>query len=124
MAHDEIPDWMKGWNEYRRTLDEDAEERAYEAGFRRGRASALERDRGRFEEVPGTIQWAVTQVLEGRQVESQTANIRILLPPDPNNLQDQFVPLRHKAILATDWELVETPDSPCPATMQADPLGF
>lgn len=33
MAHDEILDWVQGWNEYRRTLDEDAEERAYEAGF-------------------------------------------------------------------------------------------
>lgn len=26
MAHDEIPDWVTGWNEYRRTRDEDAEE--------------------------------------------------------------------------------------------------
>ena len=111
MAHDEIPDWMKGWNEYRRTLDEDAEERAYEAGFRRGRASALERH---FEPAPGTIQWAITQVLAGRTGKRRGSAETIIAPFPSSNDRDMYgLALTFADILATDWELVETPDSPC-----------
>ena len=81
MAHDEIPDWVTGWNEYRRTRDEDAQEWAYEAGFRRGRASALERDRGQFEVVPGTIQWAVAQLKARRPVSRKNADALFINPP-------------------------------------------
>ena len=107
MAHDEIPEWVRGWDEYRRTLDEDAEERAYEAGFRRGRASALERDRGRFEVTPGTIQWAVKQLKAGRAVTRKHADWLFINPPAPSiiiSLED---------VMATDWQIAETPDSPC-----------
>lgn len=104
MAHDEIPDWVTGWNEYRRTRDEDAEERAYEAGFRRGRAAMKQDQR---EPAPGTIQWAVTQLLAGRAVRRK--NREILGPSaNPMSLIGMF-----DGVLATDWELVETPDSPC-----------
>lgn len=104
MAHDEIPDWVTGWNEYRRTRDEDAEERAYEAGFRRGRAAMKQDQR---EPVPGTVQWAVTQLLAGRAVRRK--NGEILGPSaNPMSLIGMF-----DGVLATDWELVETPDSPC-----------
>ena len=104
MAHDEIPDWVTGWNEYRRTRDEDAEERAYEAGFRRGRAAMKQDQR---EPAPGTVQWAVTQLLAGRAVRRK--NGEILGPSaNPMSLIGMF-----DGVLATDWELVETPDSPC-----------
>ena len=104
MAHDEIPDWVQGWDEYRRTLDEDAEERAYEAGFRRGRAAMKQDQR---EPVPGTVQWALTQLLAGRAVRRK--NGEILGPSaNPMSLIGMF-----DGVLATDWELVETPDSPC-----------
>jgi hypothetical protein len=104
VAHDEIPDWVTGWNEYRRTRDEDAEERAYEAGFRRGRAAMKQDQR---EPVPGTVQWAVTQLLAGRAVRRK--NGEILGPSaNPMSLIGMF-----DGVLATDWELVETPDSPC-----------
>ena len=104
MAHDEIPDWVTGWNEYRRTRDEDAEERAYEAGFRRGRAAMKQDQR---EPVPGTVQWALTQLLAGRAVRRK--NGEILGPSaNPMSLIGMF-----DGVLATDWELVETPDSPC-----------
>ena len=108
MAHDEIPDWVTGWNEYRRTLDEDAEERAYEAGFRRGRASALERDRGRFEVTPGTIQWAVKQLQAGRSVKRK--HVDGLLAP---HTSASHLILTFGDVMATDWQLAETPDSPC-----------
>ena len=108
MAHDEIPEWVRGWDEYRRTLDEDAEERAYEAGFRRGRASALERDRGRFEVTPGTIQWAVKQLKAGRAVTRK--HVDDLFAP---HISASHLVLTFRDVMATDWQLVETPDSPC-----------
>ena len=104
MAHAETPDWVQGWNEYRRTLDEDAEERAYEAGFRRGRASALERDRGRFEVTPGTIQWAVEQLQAGRSVKRKHVG---------GLTSVSHLVLTFGDVMATDWQIAETPDSPC-----------
>ena len=113
MAHDEIPDWVTGWNEYRRTLDEDAEERAYEAGFRRGRAKEqdpriMELDRRHREPVPGSIQWALEQLQAGRSVKRK--HVGGLLSPHASVSHHV---LTFGDVLATDWELVETPDSPC-----------
>lgn len=105
MAHDEIPDWVTGWNEYRRTRDEDAEERAYEAGFRRGRAAMKQDQR---EPAPGTVQWAVTQLLAGRSVKRKHVDGLFTPHTSVSHLILTFVD-----VLATDWELVETPDSPC-----------
>ena len=111
MAHDEIPEWVRGWDEYRRTLDEDAEERAYEAGFRRGRASAMER--GQCEPVPGTVQWAVTQILAGRLVKRRGGN-HVWGAGKGRRLSEQHgIMVALEGFLATDWELAETPDSPC-----------
>ena len=113
MAHDEIPDWVTGWNEYRRTLDEDAEERAYEAGFRRGRAKEqdpriMELDRRHREPVPGSIQWALEQLQAGRSVKRK--HVGGLLSPHASVSHHV---LTFGDVMATDWQLVETPDSPC-----------
>ena len=108
MAHDEIPDWVTGWNEYRRTRDEDAEERAYERGYKDATIDAvLSNAKTRSKPVPGTVQWALTQLLAGRAVRRK--NGEILGPSaNPMSLIGMF-----DGVLATDWELVETPDSPC-----------
>lgn len=109
MAHDEIPDWVTGWNEYRRTRDEDAEERAYEAGFRRGRAKEQDpRIMELREPVPGSIQWAVEQLQAGRSVKRK--HVDDLFAP---HISASHLVLTFGDVMATDWQLAETPDSPC-----------
>ena len=109
MAHDEIPDWMKGWNEYRRTLDEDAEERAYERGYKDATIDAvLSNAKTRSKPVPGSIQWAVEQLRAGRSVKRK--HVDVLLAP---HTSASHLILTFGDVMATDWQLAETPDSPC-----------
>ena len=114
MAHDEMQQekWAAGWETYKRRRDREAEMRAYERGYKDG---ALAADLESLQKEPaapvvGTIQWAVTQLMAGRPVKRKNWE-HIIYPVSSIEYPGLFV--TYKGMLATDWVLVDTPDSPC-----------
>ena len=101
-------DWVAGWDSYRRRLAESAAKRAYERGYKDATIDAvLSNAKTRSKPVPGSIQWAVEQLRAGRAVTRKHADWLFINPPAPSiiiSLED---------VMATDWQIAETPDSPC-----------
>ena len=111
MAHDEMrqEDWVAGWESYRRRLAENAEKRAYEHGYKDATIDAvLSNAKTRSKPVPGSIQWAVEQLQAGRSVKRK--HVDDLFAP---HISASHLVLTFGDVMATDWQLVETPDSPC-----------
>ena len=102
-------DWVAGWESYRRRLAENAEKRAYEHGYKDATIDAvLSNAKTRSKPVPGSIQWAVEQLRAGRSVKRKHADG----PLTPHTSASHLI-LTLGDVMATDWQLVETPDSPC-----------
>ena len=102
-------DWVAGWDSYRRRLAESAAKRAYERGYKDATIDAvLSNAKTRSKPVPGSIQWAVEQLRAGRSVKRK--HVDGLLAP---HTSVSHLILTFGDVMATDWQLAETPDSPC-----------
>ena len=101
--------WEKAWEEYWRARQESVEQEAFCAGYR---AAQLEmRGKNAIERSPssggeyGTFAWAYQQMQDGRKVKRRNWQGFIT--------KEDTLFLSSVDVHATDWELAETPDSPC-----------
>jgi hypothetical protein len=94
--------WADAWQKYRAQREKSAERDAYRAGWE---AASMRCGRIVSPLVEGSIGWAAQCIHEGKKVKRSCWHGSI-------SKKDTFF-LSSEDLFATDWELAETPDSPC-----------
>ena len=94
--------WAQAWETYQRRKKENEERDAFRAGYETGR---MRNWFTRALVVEGSIGWAVQRMNEGKAVKRRNWQGFIT--------KEDILFLSSVDVHATDWELAETPDSPC-----------
>lgn len=94
--------WAQAWETYQRRKKENEERDAFRAGYETGR---MRNWFTRALVVEGSIGWAVQRMNEGKAVKRRNWQGFIT--------KEDTLFLSSVDVHATDWELADTPDSPC-----------